>query len=357
MRIVETRKLQKTGGSTIIVSLPKKWTEKLGLTPSSEVRLIEQTDGSLNIDPNIDTNALTKRCQILEVEKGTGNHLFRSLIGIYLTGSNEIKVLGKPRLSINQRKEIRKFSSYVIGFEIIEEEGNEVLLSDVTNPQALTFRRAIKRQYKIVRAMFTDSIRVLEGSKDLSLDIIDRDKEVDKLQWFIERQFNMMLENSALGHKISIPPSEAVFYSNVARYLERIADHSCRLAAIGTEAGQASTNQVVGFANKSIDVLDDSINSFLNKKAKKATKTIDLGKNILKKSRKYFQDKYKKEIDNPREFSIAMDVIIRTLAYSTDICETAINLSCKRDEIECKIHGKGLCFCETIDVENVFGNE
>ena len=98
MRIVESRKLQKTGCSTIIVSLPKKWTEKLGLTPSSEVRLIEQTDGSLNIDPNIDTNALTKRCQILEVEKGTGNHLFRSLIGIYLTGSNEIKVLGKPRL-------------------------------------------------------------------------------------------------------------------------------------------------------------------------------------------------------------------------------------------------------------------
>ncbi len=49
-----------------------------------------------------------------------------------------------------------------------------------------------------------------------------------------------------------------------------------------------------------------------------------------------------------------MDVIIRTLAYSTDICETAINLSCKRDEIECKIHGKGLCFCETPDKETSF---
>ena len=44
---------------------------------------------------------------------------------------------------------------------------------------------------------------------------------------------------------------------------------------------------------------------------------------------KNFEDKYKKDVENPREFSIAMDVIIRTLAYSTDICETAINLSYK----------------------------
>ena len=98
-----------------------------------------------------------------------------------MTGSTEIKVIGKPRLTVTQRKEIRKFSSYVIGFEIVEEEGNEVLLSDVSNPGALSFRRAVKRQFKIVRAMYLDAIKVIKGSDDLSLDIIDRDKEVDKL--------------------------------------------------------------------------------------------------------------------------------------------------------------------------------
>ena len=55
-----------------------------------------------------------------------------------------------------------------------------------------------------------------------------------------------------------------------------------------------------------------------------STNDLKLGLNI-----KYFEDKYKKDVENPREFSIAMDVIIRTLAYSTDICETAINLSYK----------------------------
>ena len=62
----------------------------------------------------------------------------------------------------------------------------------------------------------------------------------------------------------------------------------------------------------------------------KATLTIDEAKKVLSKARKYFEDKYESDVENPREFSIAMDVIIRTLAYSTDICETAINLSYKK---------------------------
>ena len=124
-------------------------------------------------------------------------------------------------------------------------------------------------------------------------------------------------------------PSEAVFYSHVSRYLERIADHSCRLAEIGYEAGQSSTSHVVKYAEEALGILDTAVSSFLNKKSKKATKTIDEGKLVLVKARKYFEDKYKSDVENPREFSIAMDVIIRTLAYSTDICETAINLSYK----------------------------
>ena len=268
---MESRKLQKTGGSTLIVSLPKKWVKSTNLEAGSEVRLLEQVDGTLLLNPSLDISQNIKDEKILETRQDSGNHLFRSLIGIYLTGSSEIKIIGKPRLTVTQRKEIRKFSSYVVGFEIIEEEGNVVLLSDVSSPGALSFRRAVKRQFKIVRAMYLDSIKVIKGSEDISSDIIDRDKEVDKLQWFVERQFNMMLENSLLAQKLAILPSEAVFYSHVSRYLERIADHSCRLAEIGYEAGQSSTSHVVKYAEEALGILDTAVSSFLNKKSKKET--------------------------------------------------------------------------------------
>ena len=59
---MESRKLQKTGGSTLIVSLPKKWIKKNNLKQVQEVRLIKQPDGTMTIDPEITT--LRKKYQL-----------------------------------------------------------------------------------------------------------------------------------------------------------------------------------------------------------------------------------------------------------------------------------------------------
>ena len=292
---MESRKLQKTGGSTLIVSLPKKWIKKNNLGAGSEVRLLKQSDGTISIDPGqADSN---KKIATIRCNDEESQHLFRDLIGTYLAGSTEIKVVGSPRLTVKERKTIRKFSASVIGLEIIEEEATQAILIDMSNPGALPFRTAIKRLYKIVSAMYNDSILILEGSEDLADDVVDRDKEADKLQWFIERQFNMMLENSSLSRPLKATPFEGVVYSNVARYLERIADHAMK--------------------------------SFINNSPRKATVVIDKGKESVKKAQNYFENRYKKEIEHPLEFSIAMDAIMRTIAYSTDISEAAINYSAK----------------------------
>ena len=125
----------------------------------------------------------------------------------------------------------------------------------MSNPGALPFRRAIKRLYKIVSAMYNDSILILEGSEDLATDVVDRDEEADKLQWFIERQFNMMLEDSSLSRKLQASSFEGVVYSNVARYLERIADHACRFAEVGYVAGLIPGRKMLPLAKEASEIL------------------------------------------------------------------------------------------------------
>jgi phosphate uptake regulator len=326
---MESRKLQKTGGSTLIVSLPKKWIMKNKLDAGSEVRLIKQPDGTITVDPGNST--INKKITTVKCNNEESQHLFRELIGKYLAGSTEIKVVGSPRLTVKERKTIRKFSASVIGFEIIEEEATQAILIDMSNPGALPFRTAIKRLYKIVSAMYNDSILILEGSEDLAADVVDRDKEADKLQWFIERQFNMMLEDSSLSRLLQASSFEAVVYSNVARYLERIADHACRLAEIGYVAGLIPGRKMLPLAKTAGEIMENSMKSFIHNDPRKATVVIDKGKKTMQKAQKYFENKYKKEIEYPLEFSIAMDAIMRTLAYSTDISEAAINYSAKKE--------------------------
>ena len=327
---MESRKLQKTGGSTLIVSLPKKWIKKNNLKTGSEVRLIKQPDGTMTIDPgnyNINKKISTVTCNNEESQ-----HLFRDLIGVYLAGATEIKVVGNPRLTVKERKTIRKFSASVIGLEIIEEEATIAILNDMSNPGALPLRTAIKRLYKIVNAMYSDSILILEGSKELAADVVDRDKEADKLQWFIERQFNMMLEDSSLSRPLQATSFEGVIYSNVARYLERIADHACRLAEIGYVAGLIPGRKMLPLAKDAEYIMKEAMKSFINNEPRKATNNIDKGKKTMQKARKYFENKYKKEMEHPLEFSIAIDAIMRTIAYSTDISEATINYSAKKDK-------------------------
>ena len=327
--MAESRKLQKTGGSTLIVSLPKKWTTENKLKAGSEVRLTEQPDSTITIDPN-QTN-LRKKISVVKCNDEESQHLFRDLIGVYLAGGTEIKVIGNPRLTVKERKTIRKFSASVIGLEIIEEEATQAILTDMSNPGALPFRTAIKRLYKIVSAMYNDSILILEGSEDLAADVVDRDKEADKLQWFIERQFNMMLENSSLSRQLEASSFEGVVYSNVARYLERVADHACRLAEIGYVAGLIPGRKMLPLAKDAGDIMKEAMKSFINNDPRKATVVIDKGKKTVQKAQTYFENKYKKEMEHPLEFSIAMDAIMRTIAYSTDISEAAINYSAKKE--------------------------
>ena len=325
----ESRKLQKTGGSTLIVSLPKKWTTENKLKAGSEVRLTEQPNSTIIIDHN-QTN-LRKKISVVKCNDEESQHLFRDLIGVYLAGGTEIKVTGNPRLTVKERKTIRKFSASVIGLEIIEEEATQAILTDMSNPGALPFRTAIKRLYKIVSAMYNDSILILEGSEDLAADVVDRDKEADKLQWFIERQFNMMLENSNLSRQLEASAFEGVVYSNVARYLERIADHACRLAEIGYVAGLIPGRKMLPLAKDAGDIMKEAMKSFINSDPRKATVIIDKGKKTMQKAQTYFENKYKKEMEHPLEFSIAMDAIMRTIAYSTDISEATINYSAKKE--------------------------
>jgi len=326
---MESRKLQKTGGSTLIVSLPKKWARKNKLSSGSEVKLLQQPNGTMTIDPG--QSNPNKKISTVKCNDEKSQHLFRDLIGTYLAGSTEIKVVGKPRLTVKERKTIRKFSASVIGLEIIEEEASQAILTDMSNPGALPFRRAIKRLYRIVSAMYNDSILILEGSEDLAADVVDRDKEADKLQWFIERQFNMMLENPGLSRPLQASSFEGVVYSNVARYLERIADHACRLAEIGYVAGQIPGRKMLPLAKEAGEIMKDAMKSFINNNPRKATVVIDRGKKSVQKTQTYFENRYKKEMESPLEFSIAMDAIMRTIAYSTDISEAAINYSAKME--------------------------
>ncbi|NLB00820.1 MAG: AbrB/MazE/SpoVT family DNA-binding domain-containing protein, partial [Methanomicrobiales archaeon] len=83
---MEIRKVQITGGSSYIVSLPKQWIRSANIQKNDPVGLIVQPDGSLLITPKI-SGETVYRTRVFEVSATTDRpYLLRLLIGAYVAG-------------------------------------------------------------------------------------------------------------------------------------------------------------------------------------------------------------------------------------------------------------------------------
>src|SRR5919205_836209 len=92
----ETRKLQYTGGSSYIVSLPKKWIQDLGLKQGDHVVILRQSNSTLQIAPASQRLAKEQKEATIEVAKDNNPYFIaRKLIALYFLGFNIINIVPK----------------------------------------------------------------------------------------------------------------------------------------------------------------------------------------------------------------------------------------------------------------------
>jgi phosphate uptake regulator len=125
----EQRKLQVTGGSTFILSLPKEWATKNELKRGSSMIVREEEDGSLSIAPS---NFPKKEKQDEAFIKASINDnpdaIMRTAISAYLDGFNilHIRAQGQKVLSSKLRNHLKTFPElYLVGTEIVIDTPSE----------------------------------------------------------------------------------------------------------------------------------------------------------------------------------------------------------------------------------------
>ena len=98
----EQRKLQVTGGSTFILSLPKDWATKNELKRGSSMMVREEEDGSLSISPSSFPKKEKQDEAYIKVSLNDNpDAIMRTAISAYLSGYNilHIRAQGQKVLS------------------------------------------------------------------------------------------------------------------------------------------------------------------------------------------------------------------------------------------------------------------
>ncbi|MFX1481105.1 MAG: PhoU domain-containing protein [Promethearchaeota archaeon] len=327
---IETRKVQKTGGSSYIVSLPKVWIDKHGIQKNDTLGIISQPDGNLLITPQIDNEKAIKTKEILVDDFGDQNFLFRVLIGAYIMGFSRIVIKSSRKFEPLIRDTIINFTQIAIGPEIVEESNNLIVIKDLLNPKEMPFEKTLKRMYILVQGMHEDSINALETRNvELAEEVIKRDNDVDRLHWLIGRQTHIILRDIILCQKMGVTLEQTSHYQQMSRFLERIGDHASKIAKNVLllkqhELDQNLKEDIKKISKLSIDLLNKSLDAWLQKSISLANENIEDIKELLTTT-----EKISLNTIESAEISIAIGYIIesirRTGEYAGDISEIIIN--------------------------------
>jgi len=330
---METRKVQQTGGSTYIISLPKTWAEKVGIKPGSRVGVQPQPNGNLIVSSEISEKPLRKKR--LDITTLNDSGLERAFIATYLAGY-DIMEFTASKISADQKKILRTVCHKLIGPEIIEENSSSVLIQDLLNPNELSIKKAVQRMFLISNSMFADSIlSVLNCDADLAADVMSRDDEVDRLYLVISKQFKSIVCGTGFADTTDSSIEEYHNLRMAAAPIERIADHSHRIAHMTVlfrpELDEKRIEEIKKLSDFASNAFKTSVEALYNFNPKIANLILENQKTMNELITQFNRTHFDKTTELPFDTMIAIRTIIDSIGritdYAANIAEIAIDAS------------------------------
>jgi phosphate uptake regulator len=298
------------------------------------VALKNQPDGTLNI-ATLETSSQPKRMK-MEIGSYKGEKLVRNLIAAYVAGYDIIE-LSSNRILAEQKKIIRDICHKLIGPEIIEETAKSVLIQDLLNPEEVSVKKSIRRMFLISTSMQKDAIAALKNNeKDLALDVMQRDDEVDRLFLLISKQFRSLFRGTRLTDMTETTIDEYHDFRMVAGALERIADHAHRVASVARKLEEPVPPELMKPLEEASDearkVVEESIDALYGSDVGLANRIIDsIGTFKAHIDRLNVSFLKLENVEMAVDLGIVADSIERTADYGSNIAETAINMAIATD--------------------------
>jgi len=219
------RKLQRTGGGTFFVCLPKEWAERLGLKRGSTVSVVETADGRLLIDPKYEEE---RALQVVTIEPS--ELLDREVVGKYLLGYDIIRVEAKDQITAKQRELVKRAASRLVGLEIVEEDYKSIVMQCLLDP-GIPPEKILFREYTIAASMHHDAVTALvDGDVHLANNVAARDDDVNRQYFLLVRILRSVIRNPRLSERLGISALDCLDYRLVASFVEGIGDQSAQIA-------------------------------------------------------------------------------------------------------------------------------
>ncbi len=339
--MVEKRKIQKTGSSSYIVTLPKEWIDMMGLK-SGDYVLIYEHEGKLIItSPKAEARQLSGEIHIKE--DIDNQEIFRVLVAMYLSGYDNIAVTFSsniPNLArrISELKNMARIK--LAGIEVVDETYNSISFKILLDLKELPLIRAIRRLHLIVNGMLNDALNAfIRKDRELAAAVIQRDDEADRFHFMIVRQLALALLDIKIMYELGISnPVEAINYRIVVRNLERIADHAVNIAKRIKHMPEQCMlcQETYELGQRIISTFNNAMDNLYKLGRKKAEEVIRDAQEIVREIEDILLNKILLGNISDQEkivLTLIYDSLRRITRYSSGIAEATLNIKVNKNNV------------------------
>ncbi|MFB5629005.1 MAG: PhoU domain-containing protein [Nitrosarchaeum sp.] len=336
----ETRKIQFTGKSSYIVSLPKQWIKDLGLKQGDQIRMVRKDASTLEIYPSkFETRLQKKEDATIEINDEETSTVVRKLISLYFLGYKTINIKPKSgRLNPNQRNSVKEaVKRMLMGSEIISDSISGITIQVLVNLLELSVDGAIKRMIHLAKSMSNDAILAMnENNLELAQEVINTDDEVDRFGFYIIRQLKIAIQNEHMLKEMGFRNArDCLGYRLVVKNIERTGDHAAFIANDILEFKKPVKKEIVEKIQEmnefALSVLDESCLALFKEDYVQAEKTIERTNDIAKYEKKV-RDASKSLKDDEEIYRVRRitENIRRISEYASDIAEIVLNMNIEK---------------------------
>ena len=337
----ETRKIQFTGKSSYIVSLPKQWIMELGLKQGDQIRMVRKGSSTLELyPPKFESRIQKKEDAVIEIDaEEKPSSIIRKLISLYFLGFKTINVKPKNgRLSPNQRNTVKEaVKRMLMGSEIISDSSGGITVQVLVNLLELSVDGAFKRMIHLAKSMSSDAIlAVKENNLELAQEVINTDDEVDRFGFYIIRQLKIAIQNEHMLKEMGFRNARnCLGYRLVVKNIERAGDHASFIAKDLLEFKKPVKKEILeklqDMNEFCLSVLDESCLALFKEDYVQAEKIIEKTAEIAKYEKKV-RDASKSLKDDEEIYRIRRmsENIRRVSEYASDIAEIVLNMNIEK---------------------------
>ena len=337
----ETRRIQFTGKSSYIVSLPKQWVTELGLKQGDQITITRQGKSALKILPAKDQTKTTQSEEaVLEISRDDENAgIVRKLVSLYFLGYKTIHIKPKTdRLQPGQRNAIKSaVKGMLMGAEIISDSVDGITIQVLVNLLELSIDGAFKRMLHLAKSMLRDALlAVKEGNIELAKEVIDSDDEVDRFGFYIIRQLKIAIQNEYMLKDMGFSNArQCLGYRLIVKNIERTGDHAVLITKDLLEFKKPIKNNIMekieDLTDFAVTVLDQACLALFKEDFNQAELAIKKAAEVSKHEKRMLESiKSLKDEEEAYRIRRMSENIIRIAEYASDIAEIVLNMNIEK---------------------------